>query len=158
MYIITETTAPAVACDPAAVRAATHSFGNSPVVTIFTGRLRDNGNPCVAHRRPRGSNVYFRGMAMTLTDPVKIGNTTVFNVAGGRERLVVREIDLSPIVNGFEIKELPSGYVDCIAWDGTVISTHLSVHDATVWAMAECAPELDAAARAEMDALDAEFA
>jgi len=154
MFIVTETIAPARPCETEIIKAATWDYAGSPVVTIFKGELSQyTGRPLYAHRRPRGKHVHFNGMNMLLTDPVRIGSTTVFNVAGGTTRTVVSEVHEVDYVNGFEIKELPDGYVDCVAWDGCVMATFSSRHDAVVWAISEVAPALSASAKAELAAL-----
>lgn len=45
------------------------------------------------------------------------------------------------IYNGFEIRELPDGYVDCVSCTGTVMSTHNSVKKAIEWSRNETAPK-----------------
>ncbi len=54
------------------------------------------------------------------------------------------------IVNGFEIRQLPNGYVDCVSWRGTVLNTLGTVAQAIEWAKGEQAPLLSDRARAEM--------
>ena len=46
------------------------------------------------------------------------------------------------IINGFEIKKLPNGYVDCLSWRGTVMNTLDSVEEAVAWAESEEAPKM----------------
>ena len=54
------------------------------------------------------------------------------------------------IVNGFEIRELPNGYVDCVSWRGTVMNTLNTVHQAVEWAKGEQAPMLSQSAKTEL--------
>ena len=57
-------------------------------------------------------------------------------------------------INGFEIKQLPNGYVDCLSWRGTVINTLDNLYDAIAWAKSNDAPKLDLAAKAELTAIE----
>jgi hypothetical protein len=59
------------------------------------------------------------------------------------------------ITNGFEIRSLPNGYVDCVSWDGTVMNTVNSEQEAIDWAESESAPKLSRAAKAELERLAA---
>ncbi|MEM8970940.1 MAG: hypothetical protein AAGD43_02595 [Pseudomonadota bacterium] len=57
------------------------------------------------------------------------------------------------IVNGFEIRQRPDGYVDCLSYSGSVLSTHNSILDAVDWAEGDEAPTLDVQAKAELTGL-----
>jgi len=62
--------------------------------------------------------------------------------------------DLRPeFVNGFELRSMPDGYVDCVAWNGAVISTHDDTAAATSWAKENDAPQLCCDARNEINRL-----
>lgn len=54
------------------------------------------------------------------------------------------------VVNGFEIRELPNGYVDCVSWGGTVMNTLDTLCQAVAWAKSEQAPVLSDRAKAEL--------
>ena len=60
-------------------------------------------------------------------------------------------------INGFEIRQGPRRFVDCVAWDGTVMNTFRSACEAIEWAQQETAPKLDAAAKAELDGLSTQI-
>jgi len=59
------------------------------------------------------------------------------------------------IVNGFEIIQLPNGYVDCLSYSGSVMSTHNNTSDAVAWANGDEAPTLDTRAIGELASLGA---
>lgn len=59
------------------------------------------------------------------------------------------------IVNGFEIRKLPNGYVDCVSWCGTVMNTLDTIGAAIEWAKENEAPKLTADAKAELAAMTA---
>lgn len=59
------------------------------------------------------------------------------------------------IVNGFEIKPGPKCFVDCVAWDGTVMNTFCSACEAIRWAQQEQAPTLSPGAKGELEKLRA---
>lgn len=58
------------------------------------------------------------------------------------------------IVNGFEVKELPDGYVDCLSWRGSVMATLSSIEEAIEWAQSEVAPQYDGVAAVDHQNID----
>lgn len=171
LYLARPTTAPAEPASSDVVRPLIWDFYGSPRVSFFTGDLLHDGKPRATSRKPRQANVAGRsvwcvshdGRQVILTDPRPApSGALIFNTTDGLQpcpRIVVEPFALpeSGCVNGFEIRELPDGYVDCLSWSGTVMNTFSSLHDAVVWALEEDAPVLDDRASRELDALAAEL-
>lgn len=166
LYLALPTTDIAVPSQSDVVRPLIWDYHGSPRVTFFTGEFMLNGDPRATSRRPRRAKVSGQsvwtvnhdGRQVILTEPrpgrsgMMVFNTTDRLQACERIRVEPFEMPENNVVNGFEIRELPDGYVDCLSWSGAVMNTATSLHDALIWALSQEAPKLDDHAAKELKA------